>query len=248
MAEQKTHFGYRSVASAEKASLVAGVFESVASKYDIMNDLMSVGMHRYWKHVVMNLSPVRAGQTVLDLAGGTGDLTVPLASRVGTEGEVILADINPAMLKMARKKLIDKGIVDPVRYVQANAEALPFADHYFDSITIAFGLRNVTDTLAALREMRRVLKPGGQTLILEFSRPVYAWFNKLYQLYSFKVIPRLGHYIAHDRASYQYLVESIQKHPDQARLLNLMHEAGFEDCDYRNLSGGIVAIHRGYHY
>lgn len=248
MPEHNTHFGYREVPVAEKVKLVTEVFQSVAAKYDLMNDLMSLGAHRHWKKLTVSLSRARAGQKILDLAGGTGDLAAKFVPLVGAQGEVILADINPAMLTVARQKLIDAGIVGTIKYVTADAELLPFETNYFDCITIAFGLRNVTNKAAALRDMLRVLKPGGQVLILEFSKPVYRWLNTLYDFYSFNVIPRLGKLIANDASSYQYLVESIRMHPNQEALLAMMQDAGFEDSDYRNLNGGIVAIHRGYKY
>jgi demethylmenaquinone methyltransferase/2-methoxy-6-polyprenyl-1,4-benzoquinol methylase len=248
MSDSKNYFGYQAVSAIEKTKLVTEVFKSVAHKYDVMNDAMSLGMHRYWKKFTVDLSKVRAGQRVLDLAGGTGDLALKFSKLVGDKGEVVLADINPAMLVEARKKLIDQGIVGNVRYVEANAEALPFEDNVFDCITIAFGLRNVTDKAAALRSMYRVLKPGGQLLILEFSKPAVAWVSKLYDTYSFKLIPKLGKWIANDEASYQYLVESIRMHPDQETLLGMIKDAGFENCDYRNLTAGVVALHRGYKF
>ncbi len=244
----KTHFGYQEVPTTEKAKLVAEVFSSVASKYDIMNDAMSLGIHRYWKQATVDACKVKPGQKVLDLAGGTGDLTAKFSRLVGDTGEVILADINPAMLEVGRKKLLDKGIVGNVKYQVADAEQLPFENNYFDIITIAFGLRNVTDKAAALRSMLRVLKPGGRLMILEFSKPAHAWLNKLYDSYSFNLLPKLGKWIANDEASYRYLAESIRMHPDQATLLQMMVEAGFEDCDYLNFTGGIVALHRGFKY
>jgi demethylmenaquinone methyltransferase/2-methoxy-6-polyprenyl-1,4-benzoquinol methylase len=245
MTDKTTHFGYQDVSWDEKQKKVAGVFHSVAQKYDVMNDLMSLGIHRVWKRFTIELSGVRQGQRVLDIAGGTGDLASKFARLVGPSGEVVLADINDSMLKVGRERLTDKGIAGNVRYVQANAECLPFPDDHFDCITIAFGLRNVTDKDAALRSMYRVLKPGGQAMILEFSKPHKA-LTPLYDLYSFKLLPLMGKVVANDAASYQYLAESIRMHPDQATLKHMMEAAGFVRCEYHNLTGGIVALHRGY--
>ncbi len=242
----KTHFGYQEVPTQEKASRVAEVFHSVASKYDLMNDLMSLGIHRVWKQFTIDQAAVKPGMHVLDLAGGTGDLTLQFARQAGSHGEVVLADINSSMLEEGRRRLINKGIAGNVRYAQVNAEALPFPDDYFDVITIAFGLRNVTDKDAALRSMRRVLKPGGKLLILEFSKPTTKALGKLYDLYSFTALPALGRLIANDAASYRYLAESIRMHPDQDTLKQMMEAANFAHCDYYNLSGGIVALHKGY--
>jgi demethylmenaquinone methyltransferase/2-methoxy-6-polyprenyl-1,4-benzoquinol methylase len=246
MNEPKTHFGYREVAADEKTRLVGAVFRSVAPKYDLMNDLMSLGVHRLWKRHFVATSGVRPGHQVLDLAGGTGDIAALLAAAVGDTGSVVLTDINPAMLGVGRERLTDRGIVGRVRYALADASALPFADGRFDLVTIAFGLRNVTDKDAALREMRRVLRPGGRALVLEFSRVAPAALRKLYDLYSFNVLPKIGAAVAGDEASYRYLAESIRKHPDQATLAAMMQAAGFERTSHRNLSGGIVAIHSGY--
>lgn len=243
-----THFGYRDVPINEKAQLVGDVFRSVAPNYDLMNDLMSFGLHRLWKRFTIAEAAVRPGQFVLDVASGTGDLAKVFAKKVGKLGKVVMTDINDAMLQVGRDRLIDAGILGNVECVQADAENLPFADDYFDCITIAFGLRNVTNKLNALRSMYRVLKPGGKCLILEFSRPTVPAFKKLYDLYSFNVIPKIGEMVAKDRESYQYLVESIRMHPDQDVLKNLMIEAGFAEVDYFNLSGGIVALHKGYKY
>ncbi len=243
-----THFGFKTVAADEKVSMVAGVFHSVAAKYDVMNDLMSLGIHRLWKRFTIDCSGVRPGQKVLDLAGGTGDLTALFSRRVGPTGQVVLADINESMLNVGKDKLRDLGLVNNISYVQANAEALPFADHSFDIITIAFGLRNVTDKDAALRSMFRVLKPGGRLLVLEFSKPTQPWLSKVYDLYSFKLLPAIGHMVANDRESYQYLAESIRMHPDQATLQQMMDTAGFAQTSYHNLTGGIVALHRGYKF
>ena len=245
MNDPKTHFGYRDVAPDEKTRLVGEVFRSVAPKYDLMNDLMSLGVHRLWKRHFVATSGVRPGHQVLDLAGGTGDIAALMAREVGDAGAVVLTDINPAMLAVGRERLTDRGIVGTVRYALADAAALPFADGRFDLVTIAFGLRNVTDKDAALREMRRVLKPGGRALVLEFSRVGPEPLRQLYDLYSFSVLPRIGAAVAGDEASYRYLAESIRKHPDQAALEAMMQAAGFERTSHRNLSGGIVAIHSG---
>jgi demethylmenaquinone methyltransferase/2-methoxy-6-polyprenyl-1,4-benzoquinol methylase len=241
-----THFGYRDVPVAEKQKLVGRVFTSVAGKYDLMNDLMSFGMHRLWKRWFAATSGVRAGDAVLDLAGGTGDIAALLLPLVGERGNVVIGDINAAMLHTGRDRLLDHGHVRNLEYAQLNAEALPFPDASFDAVTIAFGLRNVTDKDAALREMYRVLKPGGRALILEFSAVQSEFLKPLYDFHSFKVLPRLGAMIAGDAESYRYLAESIRKHPDQATLKAMMDAAGFARVDVRNLSAGIVAIHRGY--
>ena len=241
-----THFGYRDVPVAEKQRLVGQVFSSVAQQYDLMNDLMSLGVHRIWKRYFVGTSGVKRGDRVLDLAGGTGDIAALLHERVGETGEVVLGDINAAMLGVGRDRLTDRGLVRGLRYVQLNAEALPFPDASFDLVTIAFGLRNVTDKAKALAEMQRVLKPGGRALVLEFSQVKADWFRPIYDFHSFKVLPRLGQLFARDADSYQYLAESIRKHPDQDTLQAMMAQAGFERCAHRNLSGGIVAIHSGY--
>ncbi|WP_347260355.1 bifunctional demethylmenaquinone methyltransferase/2-methoxy-6-polyprenyl-1,4-benzoquinol methylase UbiE [Rudaea sp.] len=241
-----THFGYRDVPVAEKEKLVGKVFTSVAAKYDLMNDAMSFGIHRIWKRWFAATSGVRAGDHVLDLAGGTGDIAALLLARVGDAGSVVLGDINAAMLREGRDRLLNEGRVRGLAYAQVNAQALPFPDASFDAVTIAFGLRNVTDKDAALREMRRVLRVGGRALILEFSAVRDPLLKKLYDFHSFQVLPRLGALIAGDAESYQYLAESIRKHPDQATLKAMMEAAGFARVDVRNLTGGIVAIHRGY--
>lgn len=240
-----THFGYKTVPADKKADLVRDVFDSVAARYDIMNDLMSAGMHRLWKRTTISQAAVRAGHSVLDLAGGTGDLSLKFARQVGTRGHVVLADINAAMLEQGRKRLIDSGVAGNLSIAQVNAEQLPFDDATFDRITIAFGLRNVTDKQAALQSMYRVLKPGGKALILEFSKPADV-LKPAYDLYSFKVLPLIGKIVTNDEESYQYLAESIRMHPDQETLLGMMQEAGFERCRYQNLAGGIVALHIGY--
>jgi len=242
----KTHFGYETVDTTAKQSKVAEVFHSVANKYDVMNDLMSMGIHRLWKRYTIEISGVRPGQKVLDLAGGTGDLAAKFARIVGQTGHVTLSDINNSMLNVGRERLTDKGILGNVDYVQANAECLPFPDNYFDLITIAFGLRNVTDKDKALRSMHRVLKPGGKLLVLEFSKPTVKALNPVYDTYSFKILPFLGKLITNDADSYRYLAESIRMHPDQDTLKDMMVNAGFANCDYFNLSAGIVALHRGY--
>ena len=242
---ETTHFGYKDVPVDDKADLVKGVFDSVASRYDIMNDLMSGGMHRLWKRYTIQHANARPGQVILDLAGGTGDLAREFARTVGARGRVVLADINAEMLEYGRRRLVDAGIAGNVELAQVDAEALPFADNTFDRVSIAFGLRNVTDKEAALAEMHRVLKPGGKVLILEFSRPSKA-IKPAYDLYSFKVLPLLGKLIARDPDSYQYLAESIRMHPDQETLLGMMQDAGFERCRYNNLTAGIVALHTGY--
>jgi demethylmenaquinone methyltransferase / 2-methoxy-6-polyprenyl-1,4-benzoquinol methylase len=246
MSEQEnTHFGYKTVESNEKAGLVAGVFHSVAAKYDLMNDVMSMGIHRIWKRFTIELSGVRSGHQVLDIAGGTGDLAAKFSKIVGSTGRVVLADINDSMLQVGRDKLTDMGIVNNVEFAQANAECLPFPDNTFDCITIAFGLRNVTDKDKALRSMLRVLKPGGRLLVLEFSKPRNELISKAYDTYSFKVLPMMGKLIANDTDSYQYLAESIRMHPDQDTLKAMMEDAGFARCDYYNMTGGVVAVHKG---
>ena len=246
-----THFGFRDVAAGDKQKLVGEVFSSVAGNYDLMNDLMSLGIHRVWKRYFVATSQVKRGDRVLDLAGGTGDIAALLKDRVGntgadSDGSVVLGDINAGMLGVGRDRMTDRGLVAGLEYVQCNAEALPFPDRSFDLVTIAFGLRNVTDKDAALREMLRVLKVGGQARVLEFSEVKPEWFRPLYDFHSFKVLPRLGALFARDSASYRYLAESIRRHPPQDALKAMMQAAGFERCGYRNLSAGIVAIHTGY--
>ena len=245
MSKQTTHFGYETVDRADKARRVRGVFDSVASKYDLMNDLMSGGLHRLWKRYTIEQAGLKRGQSVLDLAGGTGDLALQMAPRVGDGGHVVLADINLSMLQEGRRRLVDKGVAGNLSIVQLDAENLPFGDRSFDCLTIAFGLRNVTDKEAALRSMYRVLRPGGKALILEFSRPAEA-LRPAYDVYSFRVLPLLGKLVAGDEDSYRYLAESIRMHPDQESLLDMMREAGFERCRYHNLTGGVVALHVGY--
>jgi demethylmenaquinone methyltransferase/2-methoxy-6-polyprenyl-1,4-benzoquinol methylase len=251
--DETTHFGFEQVARGEKAGKVAEVFHSVAAKYDLMNDLMSMGVHRLWKRYTIEMSGVRRGQRVLDIAGGTGDLAGKFSELVGPEGEVVLADINDSMLKVGRSRLVDRGLIGNLRYAQANAECLPFPDNHFDLITIAFGLRNVTDKDKALASMFRILKPGGRLLVLEFSKPVTPGLGPIYDQYSFKLLPLMGKLIANDSESYKYLAESIRMHPDQKTLdqktlKGMMETVGFERCDYHNLTGGIVALHRGFKF
>ncbi len=245
MKESTTHFGFETVSVSEKARRVKGVFDSVANRYDLMNDLMSAGLHRMWKRFAIGQAAVRSGQAVLDLAGGTGDLAREFARQTGAGGIVVLADINDRMLHEGRRRLVDAGVGDNVAIAQVNAESLPFASTSFDCITIAFGLRNITDKAAALASMYRVLKPGGKVLVLEFSRPAEA-LKPAYDFYSFKVLPLMGKLVANDESSYRYLAESIRMHPDQEALLSMMQQAGFERCRYHNLAGGIVALHVGY--
>jgi demethylmenaquinone methyltransferase/2-methoxy-6-polyprenyl-1,4-benzoquinol methylase len=245
---ETTHFGYQTVAASEKVRKVAGVFDSVAGKYDLMNDLMSLGVHRLWKRFAVSLTGLRPGCRVLDLAGGTGDLASRMLPLVGPKGSIVLSDINASMLGEGRKRLVDEGAVGNIDYVQANAEQLPFPDHTFHCITIGFGLRNVTRKERALEAMHHALKPGGRAIILEFSHPVAPGLKPIYDLYSFAALPILGQLVASDAASYRYLAESIRMHPDQETLLRMMAAAGFERCQYFNLSGGIVAVHRGYKF
>ena len=240
-----THFGYKEVDKDAKAGMVADVFHSVASRYDLMNDLMSGGIHRIWKRLTIELSGVRRGNAVLDIAGGTGDLAARFADIVGPQGRVVLADINDSMLQVGRDKLLDSGKQGNLEFVQADAQFLPFPDDSFDCITIAFGLRNVTDKDTALRSMLRVLKPGGRLLVLEFSKPENQLLSKAYDTYSFRVLPLMGRLVANDSDSYQYLAESIRMHPDQDTLRDMMEDAGFSRCEYHNMTGGIVALHRG---
>jgi len=245
LTDDTTDFGYERVKTAEKAGRVREVFDSVAAQYDLMNDLMSGGLHRLWKRFTIELSAVRSGQTVLDIAGGTGDLAAKFSKLVGADGKVILADINAAMLSVGRDRLIDKGALSNIDVVQADAQFLPFEDNSIDCITIAFGLRNVTDKAKALRSMHRVLKPGGRVLVLEFSKPTSPLLSKVYDAYSFSALPAMGKLITDDADSYRYLAESIRKHPDQESLLEMVEDAGFVDCRYHNMTGGIVAVHRG---
>lgn len=247
--DSSTDFGYEEIPATEKQSRVGDVFTSVAQKYDLMNDVMSLGIHRLWKRFTLELCGLRPGQRVLDLAGGTGDLALKQARVVGESGQVILADINAEMLQQGRDRVIDNGLVGLVETIQCNAEILPFPDNHFDCITIAFGLRNVTDKGKALASMRRVLKPGGRLCVLEFSKPIYAPLEQLYDFYSFKLLPRMGQLIANDSASYQYLAESIRMHPDQDTLKSIMLEqGGFDEVEVHNMTGGIVALHRAFKY
>ncbi len=244
----KTHFGYQTVDSAQKKELVGAVFDSVAERYDVMNDFMSMGIHRLWKRYAINQTGVRYGHKVLDLAGGTGDLAARLSERVGDEGTVVLADINESMVSVGRDRLIDEGRVQNIRYTLADAEALPFAENSFDCVTMAFGLRNVTDKQRALESIFSSLRPGGRLLVLEFSKPVLPVLSKVYDAYSFTALPALGKLVAGDSESYRYLAESIRKHPDQETLKGMMQEAGFERCDFHNMTGGIVALHKGFKF
>jgi len=244
-AGETVDFGYERVAASEKTARVRGVFDSVAGRYDLMNDLMSGGLHRLWKRFALSQTGLRPGQRALDVASGTGDLAAGLARQVGSTGMAVLTDINWEMLSRGRDRLLDKGIAGNVAFVIANAEQLPFPDRSFDCVTIAFGLRNVTDKAAALRSMRRALRPGGRLLVLEFSQPRVKGLKPLYDAYSFKLLPALGRFVAGDEASYRYLAESIRMHPDQTALAAMMSEAGFEDCRWHNLAGGIVALHLG---
>lgn len=241
-----THFGYQNVPASEKARKVAAVFDSVAPKYDVMNDLMSLGVHRLWKRFALELVAPRRGEHILDLATGTGDLVAKIAPKVGPKGEVIASDINASMLNEGRRRLVNEGVVGNVRYVLASAEILPFPDHHFNCVTISFGLRNVTNKLKAIQEMHRVLKPGGRLLVLEFSQPIVPGLKPIYDAYSFKLLPFMGQVVAKDADSYRYLAESIRMHPDQETLKSMIHDAGFSQVDVYNMSGGIVAIHRGF--
>ncbi len=244
--EPMTDFGYQKIPLTEKAKKVGAVFTSVAERYDLMNDLMSLGVHRYWKRFAVEIGMIRPGQKILDLAAGSGDLGLLMAKQLKGEGELILSDINPQMLQNAEDRFIDAGWVKGIQFVLANAEKLPFQENYFDRVTIAFGLRNVTDKMAALSSIYRVLKPGGCCLVLEFSKPVLPILEAIYDRYSFSVVPWLGKQVVDDEESYRYLVESIRMHPDQTQLKEMMLNAGFDTCEYYNLSGGIVALHRGY--
>ena len=241
--EKTTHFGFQQVDVDQKQGLVKGVFDSVASNYDLMNDVMSLGTHRLWKNYTIASSNVSKGDKVLDIAGGTGDLAIKFRKKVGDSGKVILSDINGSMLEEGRKNLINHGVID-VDFIQANAESLPFEDNTFDCVSIAFGLRNVTHKNIALKQMHRVLKKGGSLLVLEFSKVENETLEKIYDAYSFNLIPKLGQFFANDEDSYQYLAESIRKHPDQETLKAMALDAGFGFCEYHNLSGGIVALHK----
>ena len=240
-----THFGFETVTEEEKSRRVAGVFTSVSSKYDVMNDLMSIGLHRVWKRFAVVLSGVREGQRVLDVAGGSADMSRLFLKKVGGSGQVVLTDINNAMLRVGRDRLLDEGYATPV--TQCDAERMPFPDNYFDCVSIAFGLRNVTHKDIALHEMQRVLKPGGCLVVLEFSR-IAKPLKKIYDVYSLKLLPRIGQFVANDADSYRYLAESIRMHPGQNELKNMMEDAGLEKVEYFNLTGGVVAAHRGYKF
>lgn len=248
MEKQTTDFGFTEVKTEDKKRLVGQVFDSVADKYDLMNDLMSAGIHRIWKQFTIDCSGVRSGHRVLDLASGTGDLALAFARRVGSSGQVVMSDINHAMLTVGRDKTINRGVIGNIAHVLADAQHLPFADNRFDVVTIAFGLRNVTDKAKALDSIYRVLKPGGRLLVLEFSKPTQQWLEWVYDKYSFNVLPLLGKLVANDSASYRYLAESIRMHPDQETLKAMMAETGFEHTEYFNLTSGIVALHRGYKF
>ena len=247
MQDKTTHFGFRDIPAKEKARRVRNVFDSVAENYDLMNDMMSFGVHRLWKRFTLNMADLKPGQQVLDLAAGSGDLARLMAPVVGASGHVVLADINAAMLARGRVKLLDNGVFGNVTFAQANAERLPFPDNSFDLVTMAFGLRNVTDKQCALDSIYRILRPGGRLLVLEFSRPAAA-LKPAYDFYSFNILPKLGRLIAKDESSYRYLAESIRMHPDQKTLQGMLEQAGLEHCDYHNLTGGIVAVHRGYKF
>lgn len=244
--KEKIDFGYETIDKDEKEERVAEVFHSVASKYDVMNDVMSMGVHRLWKRTMIELTGARKGQTALDLAGGTGEIAMKVAKRVGDEGHVVLSDINSSMLEEGRKRVINSGFGGMISFKLINAEEIPFPDNTFDLVTISFGLRNVTDKLKALKEMRRVTKPGGRTVVMEFSKPVAPGLAPIYDFYSFKALPLMGKIIANDEDSYRYLAESIRMHPDQETMKAMMLEAGFDEVEYKNLTGGIVAIHRGF--
>ncbi len=248
MNDKTTHFGYAEVDWKDKASKVSQVFDSVAGRYDVMNDLMSMGVHRAWKRFAVDLACIQRNERVLDLAAGTGDLSAAMAPRLGARGQIVLADYNAAMLNQGRDRMLNEGRAERASFVQADAECLPFADESFDCITIAFGLRNVRDKARALESMFRVLKPGGRLLVLEFSKPGNPLLAKLYDTYSFEILPRLGQAVAKDADSYRYLAESIRMHPDQDSLQAMLDAAGFERTQYYNLSGGIVAVHRGYRF
>jgi len=245
MSDDTTHFGFKQVRVEEKAKQVGKVFDSVASSYDVMNDLMSLGIHRLWKRVAIEYLAPRTGHKVLDLAGGTGDLSLLIRPRIGDSGKLVIGDINHAMLAVGRDRLIDKGASD-VPVMRMDAQKLPFAENSLDRVIIGFGLRNVTDKDAALAEMRRVLKPGGRALVLEFSQPVFDPLAKIYDLYSFKLLPKIGKFVAKDEDSYRYLAESIRMHPDQHTLQSMMEQAGFDEVRHVNLTGGIVALHIGF--
>ncbi|RDH83434.1 MAG: bifunctional demethylmenaquinone methyltransferase/2-methoxy-6-polyprenyl-1,4-benzoquinol methylase UbiE [endosymbiont of Seepiophila jonesi] len=244
--DKTTHFGYEEVNVEEKAGRVRAVFDSVANKYDLMNDLMSFGVHRLWKRHTIEISGVRRGQRVLDLAAGTGDLSARFSGLVGPDGQVVFTDINAAMMEQGRERMLDEGRVGNLQYAQVDAQYLPFPDNTFDCVTIAFGLRNVTDKQTALDAIFRAVRPGGRMLVLEFSKPTLKPLEKIYDVYSFSLLPKIGKLVTNDEDSYRYLAESIRMHPDQETLKGMMEHAGFERCDYFSETGGVVAIHRGY--
>jgi demethylmenaquinone methyltransferase / 2-methoxy-6-polyprenyl-1,4-benzoquinol methylase len=246
--EDKTYFGFEKVSLVEKTQKVADVFHSVATRYDLMNDLMSFGIHRLWKQIVLELASIRPHHQVLDLAAGTGDLALKIAPLISQQGMLLVTDINDSMLKIARSRFIEKGLINNSHFLQVNAEKIPFADNTFDCITIGFGLRNFTQKQIALQSMYRVLKPGGKLIILEFSKPILPLLTRLFDFYSFNIIPKLGKFITNDEKSYRYLAESIRMHPNQETLCQMMTDLGFENCTFQNLAGGIVAIHRGYKF
>lgn len=248
MKEKLTDFGYEKVAYEHKASKVREVFDSVTDKYDLMNDFMSFGLHKLWKREAIASCNLKPKQKVLDLASGTCDLAKKMSTVVGKKGEVIASDINLSMLSNGRDRLLNQGFLEPIKYVQANAEVLPFPSNYFDAVTISFGLRNVTDKGKALAEIERIIKPGGRLVILEFSKPTSKSFQSIYDFYSFKVIPKIGKIVANDSESYKYLVESIRMHPNQEDLKQLILDSGFDECNYKNLTSGVVAIHTAYKY
>ena len=243
---KSSDFGFERVSPEEKTKRVYRIFSNVATRYDLMNDLMSLGIHRLWKRFAVHISGVKYGDSILDIAGGTGDVTSLFHSRVGTQGYIIMSDINTDMLRLGRDKLINKNIISGIDYLQASAEAIPIRNNYFDCVNISFGLRNVTDKARALKEMYRITRYGGCLVILEFSRVIIPLLDRIYQQYSFRVIPWLGNLVAEDKSSYQYLVESIHIHPDQESLKKMIEQAGFQNVEYHNLSGGIVAVHKGY--
>lgn len=246
--KEQIDFGYQTVDKDKKEEKVAEVFHSVASKYDVMNDVMSFGIHRLWKRTMIELTGARKGQKALDLAGGTGEIAMKVAKRVGDSGHVVLSDINSSMLEEGKKRVINSGFINNISFELINAEEIPFPDHSFDLVTISFGLRNVTDKLKALKEMKRVIKPGGRLVVMEFSKTSNPALTKLYDFYSFSALPFMGKVIANDEESYRYLAESIRMHPDQETMKSMMLEAGFDEVEYKNLTGGIVAIHRGFVY
>lgn len=246
--KEQIDFGYQTVDKDKKEEKVAEVFHSVASKYDVMNDVMSFGIHRLWKRTMIELTGARKGQKALDLAGGTGEIAMKVAKRVGDSGHVVLSDINSSMLEEGRKRVINSGFINNISFELINAEEIPFPDNTFDLVTISFGLRNVTDKLKALKEMQRVIKPGGRLVVMEFSKTNNPALTKLYDFYSFSALPFMGKIIANDEESYRYLAESIRMHPDQETMKSMMLEAGFDEVEYKNLTGGIVAIHRGFVY